>query len=256
MPDCTSNLGGTSGSRTHPGRVTADRAAATLWPRILVRLEGVEPSSFGYQPNALTVELQAGAGYFCAAGSSTTSEIREGIRRRSTRPDHVVPGGITTLVGPNGVETFTTNGIGVSFRIVASIAFSAGTAHPERAKMAARNVFIRQKYNPNIGRGDRCRTGVSSLAKRRTTVVLHPENSGCQGRNRTCDLLFQRQPSVPSQSAWHWWERWDSNPHPRRLAALQAVEHIVPDLLSAPENFGGSGELCSRYLLLARQALS
>lgn len=31
-----------------------------------------------------------------------------------------------------------------------------------------------------------------------------------------------------------WWEWWDSNPHPRRLAALQAVEHIVPDLLSTP----------------------
>jgi len=59
--------------------------------------------------------------YFGMVGSSTTSLTGERIRRLSTDPDQVIPGAIVTVSVPSGVKTFTTNGIGVSFLIVASI---------------------------------------------------------------------------------------------------------------------------------------
>ena len=177
--------------------------------------------------------------------------------RRSTWPDQVVPGAMTTLVCPQGVETFTTNGMGVSFRIVASIVFPAGAAHPERAKTAARNIFIQQKYSPNIGRGDRCRTGVSSLAKRRTTVVLHPEiflvaREGIE----PSPTRFKGGAPIPVQSAGQWWELEELNLSSLTAAFIFGQRFYRPPSGPAPWKIGGSGGLCSRCLLLARQALS
>lgn len=47
-----------------------------------------------------------------------------------------------------------------------------------------------------------------------SVLLLHQScmKIGCQGRSRTCGHLFQRQGSVPTQSAWQWRSLRESNP--------------------------------------------
>ena len=58
----------------------------------------------------------------------------------------------------------------------------------------------------------------------------------------TCTtLLFLPREATRYLILYLLWERRDSNPQPLRLAVLQTVEHIVPDLLSTPELWTAEG---------------
>lgn len=48
--------------------------------------------------------------------------------------------------------------------------------------------------------------------------------SGCHGRSRTCSSLFQRQLSVPIQSAWQWCKDAESN----RLSLRHEFYRLAP----------------------------
>ena len=79
---------------------------------------------------------------------------------------------------------------------------------------------------------------------------------GCQGGSRTRSSLFQGQLSgtdTECLAGWCWGE--DSNLQARWAAALQAVELVVPDLLSPSgcSRWGGPDESRTRRTLLARQ---
>ena len=67
---------------------------------------------------------------------------------------------------------------------------------------------------------------------------------------------FKGGAPIPIQSAGQWWELEELNLSSLTAALVLGQRFYKPPSGPAPREFGGSGGLCSRCLLLAKQALS